>query len=324
MDEWTIGCGPVGGATSPKAPWDLRRERVKIETRMGRDAEVSEKAQGYVVIVVVGDSRPPRACRVAVSPSLFLRANPQRSISLARALAHFTPSTNDRYVRKVSGPVVVAANMGGAAMYELVRVGSDKLIGEIIRLENDTATIQVYEDTSGLTVGDPVVRSGKPLSLELGPGILGTIFDGIQRPLRDIAIGSNSCFIPRGVDVPALSRSAMWEFEPTTFKVGDRITGGDIYGIVHENSLMDHKVMLPPNARGNVSYIAPAGQYSLEDKVIARAEAGGAEDAGQHAAVDGAAGARWVVSGRVGGNLFDPGGVWVWQDGHLAGTQQVQ
>jgi len=268
MDEWTIGCGPVGGATSPKAPWDLRRERVKIETRMGRDAEVSEKAQGYVVIVVVGDSRPPRACRVAVSPSLFLRANPQRSISLARALAHFTPSTNDRYVRKVSGPVVVAANMGGAAMYELVRVGSDKLIGEIIRLENDTATIQVYEDTSGLTVGDPVVRSGKPLSLELGPGILGTIFDGIQRPLRDIAIGSNSCFIPRGVDVPALSRSAMWEFEPTTFKVGDRITGGDIYGIVHENSLMDHKVMLPPNARGNVSYIAPAGQYSLEDKVI--------------------------------------------------------
>lgn len=158
--------------------------------------------------------------------------------------------------------------MGGAAMYELVRVGSDKLIGEIIRLENDTATIQVYEDTSGLTVGDPVTRSGKPLSLELGPGILGTIFDGIQRPLRDIAIGSGSCFIPRGVDVPALSRSAMWEFEPTSFNVGDRITGGDIYGIVHENSLMDHKVMLPPNARGNISYIAPAGQYSLEDKVI--------------------------------------------------------
>lgn len=164
--------------------------------------------------------------------------------------------------------MVVAANMGGSAMYELVRVGADKLIGEIIRLENDTATIQVYEDTSGLTVGDPVVRSGKPLSLELGPGILGTIFDGIQRPLKDIAIGSGSCFIPRGVDVPALSRSALWDFEPTTFKVGDRITGGDIYGIVHENSLMDHRVMLPPTARGNVSYIAPAGQYSLDDKVI--------------------------------------------------------
>lgn len=180
-----------------------------------------------------------------------------------------TPSEKSLgYVRKVSGPVVVAANMGGSAMYELVRVGADKLIGEIIRLENDTATIQVYEDTSGLTVGDPVIRSGKPLSLELGPGILGTIFDGIQRPLKDIAIGSGSCFIPRGVDVPALNRSTMWEFEPRNFKIGDRITGGDIYGVVHENSLMEHRVMLPPNARGNITHLAPAGQYSLTDKVI--------------------------------------------------------
>lgn len=108
----------------------------------------------------------------------------------------------------------------------------------------------------------------QPLSLELGPGILGTIFDGIQRPLKDIAVGSGSCFIPRGVDVPALNRSALWDFEPTNFEVGDRITGGDIYGIVHENSLMDHRVMLPPAARGNISYIAPPGQYSLTDKVI--------------------------------------------------------
>jgi V-type H+-transporting ATPase subunit A len=153
-------------------------------------------------------------------------------------------------------------------MYELVRVGADKLIGEIIRLEADNATIQVYEDTSGLTVGDPVMRSGKPLSVELGPGILGTIFDGIQRPLKTIAIGTQSCFIPRGVDVPALDRSILWEFAPTNFKVGDRITGGDIYATVQENSLMEHRVLLPPQARGTVSYIAPAGQYSLEDKVI--------------------------------------------------------
>lgn len=153
-------------------------------------------------------------------------------------------------------------------MYELVRVGADKLIGEIIRLEADNATIQVYEDTSGLTVGDPVTRSGKPLSVELGPGILGTIFDGIQRPLKTIAIGTGSCFIPRGVDVPALDRSILWEFAPTNFKVGDRITGGDIYATVQENSLMEHRVLLPPQARGTVSYIAPAGQYSLEDKVI--------------------------------------------------------
>lgn len=108
----------------------------------------------------------------------------------------------------------------------------------------------------------------QPLSLELGPGILGTIFDGIQRPLKDIAIGSGSCFIPRGVDVPALNRSTLWEFEPTTFKVGDKITAGDIYGVVHENSLMEHRVMLPPNARGNITYVAPAGQYSINDKVI--------------------------------------------------------
>jgi V-type H+-transporting ATPase subunit A len=97
---------------------------------------------------------------------------------------------------------------------------------------------------------------------------MGTIFDGIQRPLKDIARNSGSCFIPRGVDVPALDRSKLWEFDPTEFKVGDRITGGDIYGIVQENTLMEHRVMLPPAARGNVTYIAPAGQYSIEDKVI--------------------------------------------------------
>ena len=104
--------------------------------------------------------------------------------------------------------------------------------------------------------------------MELAPGIMSNIFDGIQRPLKQIAIDSASCFIPRGVDVPALDRSRQWEFDPTGFKVGDRITGGDIYGVVHENSLMDHKIMLPPAARGNITYIAPAGGYSITDKVI--------------------------------------------------------
>lgn len=108
----------------------------------------------------------------------------------------------------------------------------------------------------------------QPLSVELGPGIMGTIFDGIQRPLKDIAINSASCFIPRGVDVPALDRSHLWEFEPTSFKVGDKITGGDIYGIVQENSLMEHRISLPPNARGTVTYVAPPGQYNITDKVI--------------------------------------------------------
>lgn len=118
------------------------------------------------------------------------------------------------YVRKVSGPVVVADGMGGAAMYELVRVGHDNLIGEIIRLEGDSATIQVYEETAGLKVNDPVLRTHKPLSVELGPGILGNIFDGIQRPLKTIAKLSGDVYIPRGVSVPALDRDTLWEFQP--------------------------------------------------------------------------------------------------------------
>ena len=115
---------------------------------------------------------------------------------------------------------------------------------------------------------NPTLPRLQPLSVELAPGIMSNIFDGIQRPLKQIAIDSASCFIPRGVDVPALDRSRQWEFDPTGFKVGDRITGGDIYGVVHENSLMDHKIMLPPAARGNITYIAPAGGYSITDKVI--------------------------------------------------------
>lgn len=172
------------------------------------------------------------------------------------------------YIRKVSGPVVVADHMSGAAMYELVRVGNDSLIGEIIRLEGDSATIQVYEETAGLTVGDIVMRTKKPLSVELGPGIMGNIFDGIQRPLKQIAQQSGDVFIPRGVAVPALDASIAWEFAPTGFKVGDRITAGDIYATVKENTLMDHKVMLPPNARGTVTYIAPAGHYTVNDEVL--------------------------------------------------------
>ncbi|KAG2656373.1 hypothetical protein PVAP13_1KG078608 [Panicum virgatum] len=146
------------------------------------------------------------------------------------------------YVRKVSGPVVVADGMGGAAMYELVRVGHDNLIGEIIRLEGDSATIQVYEETAGLMVNDPVLRTRKPLSVELGPGILGNIFDGIQRPLKTIAIKSGDVYIPRGVSVPALDKDTLWEFQPNKLGVGDVITGGDLYATVFENTLMQHHV----------------------------------------------------------------------------------
>ncbi|KAF8400206.1 hypothetical protein HHK36_013502 [Tetracentron sinense] len=168
------------------------------------------------------------------------------------------------YVRKVSGPVVVADGMAGAAMYELVRVGHDNLIGEIIRLEGDSATIQVYEETAGLTVNDPVLRTHKPLSVELGPGILGNIFDGIQRPLKTIAKISGDVYIPRGVSVPALDKDILWEFQPKKIGEGDLLTGGDLYATVFENSLMEHHVALPPANMGKITYIAPAGQYALK------------------------------------------------------------
>lgn len=171
-------------------------------------------------------------------------------------------------IYSVSGPVVIAEKMAGAAMYELVRVGSKELVGEIIRLEGDTATIQVYEETSGLTVSDPVLRTGKPLSVELGPGIMGNIFDGIQRPLQAISDISKSIFIPRGINTNALDKDLKWYFKPLTFKVGDHITGGDIYGVVEENTLVSHKIMLPPKSMGTITYIAPEGNYTLKDTVL--------------------------------------------------------
>merc|ERR1711871_1473069 len=117
-------------------------------------------------------------------------------------------------ISKVSGPVVIAQDMQGSAMYEVVRVGGSRLVGEIIKLEGDTASIQVYEETSGLKVGDPVERRHAPLSVELGPGIMDTIFDGIQRPLENIASLSKDVFIPRGVDIACLNRDKTWEFSP--------------------------------------------------------------------------------------------------------------
>jgi len=168
----------------------------------------------------------------------------------------------------VSGPVVTAENMTGSAMYELVRVGYQELVGEVIRIEGDKATIQVYEETSGLTVGDPVLKTGKPLSVELGPGLCENIFDGIQRPLKGIHEISKSIYLPRGINTPALDKKVSWDFEPQNFKVGDHITGGDIYGKVAENSLITHYIMLPPKACGTITYIAPKGSYTLEDVVL--------------------------------------------------------
>ncbi|XP_026476824.1 V-type proton ATPase catalytic subunit A-like [Ctenocephalides felis] len=158
--------------------------------------------------------------------------------------------------------------MSGTAMYELVKVGHCELVGEIIRLENDMATVQVYEETSGLAVGDPVTRTGKPLSVELGPGILGCIVDGVQRPLHDIQSLTGSIYIPKGINIPALSRTVKWDFTPKKIKLNTPMAGGDIYGIVHENTLVQHKMMLPPKAQGYLKYLAPEGYYDVEDVIM--------------------------------------------------------
>ncbi|XP_043641211.1 V-type proton ATPase catalytic subunit A isoform X1 [Drosophila teissieri] len=169
----------------------------------------------------------------------------------------------------VSGPVVNAEEMAGAAMYELVRVGHSQLVGEIIRLEGDMATIQVYEDTSGVSVGDPVYQTGKPLSVELGPGIMGSIFDGIQRPLRSISELTNSIYVPKGIDTPSLPRTIHYEFTPGKLKVDALINGGDIYGSVFENSMMhDHRLMLPPRCKGRIKWLAPPGNYCVDEVIV--------------------------------------------------------
>jgi len=173
-------------------------------------------------------------------------------------------------IQKVAGPLVVAGGMAGTKMFELVRVGKDRLIGEIIRLEYDTASVQVYEDTAGLTVGDPVFTTGNSLSLEMGPGILNDIYDGIQRPLERILLETKDVFIQRGIEVDNLDRGRLWEFRPFPgIKLGDMLTGGDIYGIVRENGLFrEHRVMVPPKMQGRVTFLAGAGNYKVTDDLM--------------------------------------------------------
>lgn len=170
----------------------------------------------------------------------------------------------------VSGPVIVAENMIGCAMYELCKVGHDQLVGEVIRIDADKATIQVYEETAGVTVGDPVYRTGKPLSVELGPGLMETIYDGIQRPLKAISEECKSIYIPRGIDVPSLDRQKQWEFTPSDkFKEGDHIAGGDCFGTVYENSLLNvHRILLPPRAKGTITRMPKEGKYTVDEKIL--------------------------------------------------------
>ena len=173
-------------------------------------------------------------------------------------------NTIEGKIIKVAGPLVVAEAMSGSKMYDVVRVGSQELIGEIIELKEDTASIQVYEETSGLTVGDAVVSLGRPLSLLLGPGMLGAIYDGIQRPL-DVIREQSGAFIARGLQASGLNEEAKWDFVQTA-KEGDAVSGGDVLGTVKEQGLFDHKIMVPPMVSGTVTSIT-GGSYTVRETV---------------------------------------------------------
>ena len=165
---------------------------------------------------------------------------------------------------KVAGPLIVAENMGDARMYDVVRVSKRRLVGEVIELRGDRASIQVYEETSGLGPGEPVESMGAPLSVELGPGLIESIFDGIQRPLTVIREQEGDR-IKRGVEVPSLDRDKKWTFEPKV-KKGDTVSPGNILGIVQENSVVEHRILVPAGISGEVLNIK-SGEFTITEPV---------------------------------------------------------
>ncbi len=167
-------------------------------------------------------------------------------------------------IKKVAGPLVIAEGMRDANMYDVVRVSEKRLIGEIIEMHGDQASIQVYEETSGLGPGEVVESMEVPLSVELGPGLITSIYDGIQRPLDDIMkVSGNN--LKRGVEVPSLKRDLKWEFAPCA-KVGDEVEAGDIIGTVEETVIVSHKIMIPYGIKGKIKSITP-GSYTVEETV---------------------------------------------------------
>ena len=167
-------------------------------------------------------------------------------------------------ISKVSGPLVIATGMRDANMFDVVRVSKHGLIGEIIEMHGDKASIQVYEETSGLGPGESVESTGAPLSVELGPGLIASIYDGIQRPLDEIMakVGTN---LERGVTVPSLDRNKKWIFNATA-KAGDKVQGGDIIGTVQETEVVTQKIMIPPGIIGEIVSIK-SGEYTVTDTV---------------------------------------------------------
>jgi len=172
----------------------------------------------------------------------------------------------DATIARISGPVAVAKDLEGAHMFDVVRIGEMGLMGEIIRLEGNTAQIQVYEDTTGLKPGEKVINTNRPLSLQLGPGLLTSIYDGIQRPLNVLAAESGD-FISRGKIIPALDQKKKWDFIPVK-KNGDQVSPGEIIAEVQETQLIKHKIMVPYNVSGELVDISE-GQFTVNDKVAA-------------------------------------------------------
>ena len=167
-------------------------------------------------------------------------------------------------IKKVAGPLVIAEGMRDANMFDVVRVSEQRLIGEIIEIHGDQASVQVYEETSGLGPGEPVESTGAPLSVELGPGLIGSIFDGIQRPLEEIMkVSGNN--LQRGVEIPALDHQKKWHFQPLK-KAGDSVTGGDIIGTVQETPIVVHKILVPNELMGTLRSIKE-GDYNIDETV---------------------------------------------------------
>ncbi len=173
-------------------------------------------------------------------------------------------STGTGVVYRVTGPVVLAKGLEGAKMFDVVRVGDLGLVGEVIRLQGDVTTLQIYEDTTGLRPGEKVINTGQALSVELGPGLLTSIYDGIQRPLNVLRAQSGD-FISRGLVIPALDEKKKWDFK-TLKKSGDKVVPGDILGTVQETPLILHKIMVPPGVSGEVKDLK-AGSFTIRDRI---------------------------------------------------------
>jgi V/A-type H+-transporting ATPase subunit A len=173
---------------------------------------------------------------------------------------------------KVAGPLVIASEMRSTKIYDVVRVSEHRLMGEVIEMRGDEASIQVYEETGGLGVGEPVYPTGVPLSVELGPGLIESIYDGVQRPL-DIIREQVGDYITRGIDIPGLNREKKWKFDPRV-KAGDEVVEGDVLGTVNETVLVKHLVMVPPGLKGRVEKIE-SGEFKVTDRVATIKSAGG-------------------------------------------------